>query len=330
MWMLYAQVHWTKAYDLKSAVERLYEELGALEFDADHEEIYAIERYYTVQQGEEINIRLEGNRGPTTKYPDPILYGQRRSDYFSYTHHDIAADVQIDKKMNDNVISLDFESVCDVTTLCDHTYSKSAPDVLNQFTQEVPTKTHIFEEDNGITPSAFFLTNLEKVKEVPTKTHIFEEDNGIIPSAFFLTNLEKVKEVPTKTHIFEEDNGITPSAFFLTNLEKVKEVPTKTHIFEEDNGITPSAFFLTNLEKVKEVPTKTHIFEEDNGITPSALFLKNLEKVKEVPTKTHIFEEDIGITPSAFFLTNLEKVKEVLQKRISLKKITALHRARSS
>ncbi|KAF5284881.1 hypothetical protein FQA39_LY16931 [Lamprigera yunnana] len=29
MWMLYAQEHWTKALDLKSAVERLYEELGA-------------------------------------------------------------------------------------------------------------------------------------------------------------------------------------------------------------------------------------------------------------------------------------------------------------
>ncbi|KAF5298549.1 hypothetical protein FQA39_LY11750 [Lamprigera yunnana] len=48
MWMLYAQEHWTKSYDLKSAVERLYEELSALEFDADHEAIYGMERYYTV------------------------------------------------------------------------------------------------------------------------------------------------------------------------------------------------------------------------------------------------------------------------------------------
>ncbi|KAF5269122.1 hypothetical protein FQA39_LY08792 [Lamprigera yunnana] len=54
MWMLYAQEHWTKSYDLKSAVERLYEELGALEFDADHEAIYGMERYYTVQQCEEL------------------------------------------------------------------------------------------------------------------------------------------------------------------------------------------------------------------------------------------------------------------------------------
>ncbi|KAF5281633.1 hypothetical protein FQA39_LY17755 [Lamprigera yunnana] len=48
IWMLYAQEHWTKSYDLKSAVERLYEELGALEYDADHEAIYGMERYYTV------------------------------------------------------------------------------------------------------------------------------------------------------------------------------------------------------------------------------------------------------------------------------------------
>ncbi|KAF5302978.1 hypothetical protein FQA39_LY10156 [Lamprigera yunnana] len=54
MWMLYAQERWTKAFDLKSPVERLYEELGALEFDADHEAIYGTERYYTVQQCEEL------------------------------------------------------------------------------------------------------------------------------------------------------------------------------------------------------------------------------------------------------------------------------------
>ncbi|KAF5278709.1 hypothetical protein FQA39_LY18364 [Lamprigera yunnana] len=48
MWMIYAQQLWTKALDLKSAVERLYEELSALEFDADHEAIYGMKRYYTV------------------------------------------------------------------------------------------------------------------------------------------------------------------------------------------------------------------------------------------------------------------------------------------
>ncbi|KAF5302123.1 hypothetical protein FQA39_LY10458 [Lamprigera yunnana] len=40
MWMLYAEQHWTKAIDLKSAVERLYEKLSALTFDPDHEAIY--------------------------------------------------------------------------------------------------------------------------------------------------------------------------------------------------------------------------------------------------------------------------------------------------
>ncbi|KAF5269124.1 hypothetical protein FQA39_LY08794 [Lamprigera yunnana] len=59
MWMLYAQEHWTKTIDLKSAVERLYEELGALEFDADHEAIYAMERYYTVQQCEELRDKYK-------------------------------------------------------------------------------------------------------------------------------------------------------------------------------------------------------------------------------------------------------------------------------
>ncbi|KAF5280060.1 hypothetical protein FQA39_LY18166 [Lamprigera yunnana] len=62
MWMLYAQEHWTKSYDLKSAVERLYEELGALEFDADHKAIYGMERYYTVQQCEEVGDKYKIGR----------------------------------------------------------------------------------------------------------------------------------------------------------------------------------------------------------------------------------------------------------------------------
>ncbi|KAF5288038.1 hypothetical protein FQA39_LY15534 [Lamprigera yunnana] len=47
MWMLYAEQHCCKAIDLKSAVKRLYEKLGTLEFDADA--IYGVEKYYTVQ-----------------------------------------------------------------------------------------------------------------------------------------------------------------------------------------------------------------------------------------------------------------------------------------
>ncbi|KAF5298556.1 hypothetical protein FQA39_LY11757 [Lamprigera yunnana] len=46
--------HWTKAIDLKSSEKSLYEKLGALEFDADHEAIYGMERYYTVQQCEQL------------------------------------------------------------------------------------------------------------------------------------------------------------------------------------------------------------------------------------------------------------------------------------
>ncbi|KAF5289397.1 hypothetical protein FQA39_LY15086 [Lamprigera yunnana] len=59
MWMLYAEQHWTKAIDLKSAVERLYENLSTLEFDADHEAIYDMERYYTVQQCEELRDKYK-------------------------------------------------------------------------------------------------------------------------------------------------------------------------------------------------------------------------------------------------------------------------------
>ncbi|KAF5298043.1 hypothetical protein FQA39_LY11811 [Lamprigera yunnana] len=68
MWMLYAQEHWTKSYDLKSAVERLYKELGALEFDADHEAIYGMERYYTVQQCEELLDKYKIGRKVCRKF----------------------------------------------------------------------------------------------------------------------------------------------------------------------------------------------------------------------------------------------------------------------
>ncbi|KAF5290323.1 hypothetical protein FQA39_LY14706 [Lamprigera yunnana] len=52
MWMLYAEQHWTKAIILKSAVE----------FDVDHEEIYGMERYYTVQQCEELRDKYKIGR----------------------------------------------------------------------------------------------------------------------------------------------------------------------------------------------------------------------------------------------------------------------------
>ncbi|KAF5285942.1 hypothetical protein FQA39_LY16493 [Lamprigera yunnana] len=58
----------TKSYDLKSAVERLYEELGALEFDVDHEAIYGMERYYTVQQCEELRDKYKIGRKVCRKF----------------------------------------------------------------------------------------------------------------------------------------------------------------------------------------------------------------------------------------------------------------------
>ncbi|KAF5270736.1 hypothetical protein FQA39_LY01474 [Lamprigera yunnana] len=60
--MLYAQQHWTEAIVLKSAVERLYEELGALKFDADHEPIYGMEKYYTVEQCEQLRDKYKIGR----------------------------------------------------------------------------------------------------------------------------------------------------------------------------------------------------------------------------------------------------------------------------
>ncbi|KAF5283830.1 hypothetical protein FQA39_LY04650 [Lamprigera yunnana] len=63
MWMLYAEQSWTKAIDLKSAVERLYEKLSALEF----------EKWKNITQlnnmnNYEINTKLEGNDSDTSSY----------------------------------------------------------------------------------------------------------------------------------------------------------------------------------------------------------------------------------------------------------------------
>ncbi|KAF5283945.1 hypothetical protein FQA39_LY17186 [Lamprigera yunnana] len=68
MWMLYAERHWTKAIDCKSVVERLYEKLGALEFDADYEAIYGMEIYYTVQQCEKFRDKYKIGRKVCRKF----------------------------------------------------------------------------------------------------------------------------------------------------------------------------------------------------------------------------------------------------------------------
>ncbi|KAF5284537.1 hypothetical protein FQA39_LY17010 [Lamprigera yunnana] len=53
---------------IQEQVERLYEELGALEFDADHEAIYGMERYYTVQQCEELRDKYKIGRKVCTEF----------------------------------------------------------------------------------------------------------------------------------------------------------------------------------------------------------------------------------------------------------------------
>ncbi|KAF5278063.1 hypothetical protein FQA39_LY18398 [Lamprigera yunnana] len=68
MWMLYVEQHWTKAINQKLEEERLYEKLGALEFDADHEAIYGMERYYTVQQCEELRDKYKIRRKVCRKF----------------------------------------------------------------------------------------------------------------------------------------------------------------------------------------------------------------------------------------------------------------------
>ncbi|KAF5287818.1 hypothetical protein FQA39_LY15679 [Lamprigera yunnana] len=47
---------------IQEQVERLYKEHGALEFDADHEAIYGMERYYTVQQCQELRDKYKIGR----------------------------------------------------------------------------------------------------------------------------------------------------------------------------------------------------------------------------------------------------------------------------
>lgn len=52
MWMAYVKV--TPAYDLISAVENLKEHFENLEFDAEHEAVYGMEKFYTAEECKEI------------------------------------------------------------------------------------------------------------------------------------------------------------------------------------------------------------------------------------------------------------------------------------
>lgn len=48
--MCYAEEHWVKPTDVRTAVERLQQQFQALQFDAEHEQIYGCNRFYTDQE----------------------------------------------------------------------------------------------------------------------------------------------------------------------------------------------------------------------------------------------------------------------------------------
>ncbi|KAK5648356.1 hypothetical protein RI129_003248 [Pyrocoelia pectoralis] len=49
MWMAYAEQSWTKATDLRTAVERLTQQFSAMVWDADHEAVYG-NGYFSEEQ----------------------------------------------------------------------------------------------------------------------------------------------------------------------------------------------------------------------------------------------------------------------------------------
>ncbi|KAF5292311.1 hypothetical protein FQA39_LY03345 [Lamprigera yunnana] len=75
MWMLYAEHHLIKVINLELAVKRLYEMLGALEFDADHEAVYGMEKHYTVEQCEQLRDKYKIGRKNGTL--DPVACSER-------------------------------------------------------------------------------------------------------------------------------------------------------------------------------------------------------------------------------------------------------------
>ncbi|KAF5286644.1 hypothetical protein FQA39_LY16218 [Lamprigera yunnana] len=68
MWMTYAEPYWTKAFDLRSAVKTLDGEFSAFEFDANHEAVYGLEKYYTVRKCEQLQDKYEKGRKIYTKF----------------------------------------------------------------------------------------------------------------------------------------------------------------------------------------------------------------------------------------------------------------------
>ncbi|KAF5281448.1 hypothetical protein FQA39_LY17788 [Lamprigera yunnana] len=74
MSMAYEKPYWTKYVDLRLAIERLDEELGALEFDANHEAVYGLEKYYTVRECEQLQDKYEKGKKICTKFLQGIYF----------------------------------------------------------------------------------------------------------------------------------------------------------------------------------------------------------------------------------------------------------------
>ncbi|KAF5289512.1 hypothetical protein FQA39_LY15067 [Lamprigera yunnana] len=57
--MAYAEIRWTKAVDLRTAVERLHDQFSALEFYAEHEAVYGLEKCYSDIECSELQVKYE-------------------------------------------------------------------------------------------------------------------------------------------------------------------------------------------------------------------------------------------------------------------------------
>lgn len=59
MWMCYSETSWPKAVDLRSSIERLKCKLSALRFDADHEAVYGMESFLSVEECKQLERKYD-------------------------------------------------------------------------------------------------------------------------------------------------------------------------------------------------------------------------------------------------------------------------------
>ncbi|KAF5283011.1 hypothetical protein FQA39_LY04882 [Lamprigera yunnana] len=59
MWIAYAEQGRTKAVDLKTVAERLHDQFNALEFYAEYEAVYGLEKGYSVIECTELQVKYE-------------------------------------------------------------------------------------------------------------------------------------------------------------------------------------------------------------------------------------------------------------------------------